>query len=59
MARGAGVGLGLDQGRLVVQPLAKPRYSLAELLANSNYSQAASQEDRDWVSSAAVGNELL
>jgi antitoxin ChpS len=53
------VGLGLDQGRLVVEPLTKPRYTLSELLANSDYSQAPSQEDRDWVSSAAVGNELL
>jgi antitoxin ChpS len=56
---GSAVGLGLDQGRLVVEPLTKPRYTLAELLANSDYSQAVSQEDRDWVSSAAVGNELL
>ena len=34
---GATVGLGLDQGRLVVESLPKPRYTLAELLAKSNY----------------------
>jgi antitoxin ChpS len=56
---GATVGLGLDQGPLVVESLPKPCYALTELLANSDYSQAASQEDREWLSSAAVSNKLL
>jgi len=57
---GATVGLGLEHGRLVVQPMAKPHYTLAELLAASDYSsQAQSQEDRDWANSPAVGRELI
>jgi antitoxin ChpS len=30
---GAAVGLSVDQGRLVVEPRPKPRYTLAQLLA--------------------------
>ena len=56
---GATVGLGLDQGRLVVELLPKPRYTLAELLAKSNYSEAQAQEDREWVNGTPVGKELL
>lgn len=56
---GATVGLDLEHGRLVVKPMAKPRYTLAQLLASSDYSQGQSQEDRDWANSAAVGRELI
>ena len=56
---GATVGLGLDKGRLVVEPLPKPRYTLAELLAKSDYFEVQRQEDREWVSSTPVGKELL
>ena len=56
---GATVGLALDQGRLVVEPLAKPHYTLAELLAQSDYSQAASHDDRAWTTGAAIGQELI
>jgi antitoxin ChpS len=46
-------------GRLVVEPQAKPRYSLTELLANSDYSQPPAEEDREWIEAPAVGRELL
>ena len=36
---GATVGLAVDNGCLVVNPSPRPRYTLAELLAASDYSQ--------------------
>lgn len=56
---GATVGLAVDQGCLVVNPSPRPRYSLAELLAASDYSQPQSTEEREWVDAPAVGGELL
>jgi antitoxin ChpS len=38
---------------------AKPRYTLAELLARSDYSQPQPDEERDWIDAPAVGRELL
>lgn len=56
---GAMVGLAVDHGRLVVDPKPRPRYTLAELLAASDYSQPLSVEDRQWIDAPAVGGELL
>lgn len=56
---GATVGLAVDHGRLMVDPKPRPRYTLAELLAASDYSQPQSVEDRQWIDAPAVGGELL
>ena len=56
---GASVGLVVDDGRLVVEARPKRRYSLDELLAASDYSDAPSPEERDWLDAPAVGRELL
>ena len=56
---GATVGLVVDQRRLVVDPKPWQRYTLAELLAASDYSQPQSADRREWLDAAAVGNELL
>lgn len=56
---GATVGLAVDRGCLVVDPKPRPRYTLAELLAASDYSQPQPAEDREWVDAPAVGGELL
>lgn len=56
---GATVGLAVDHGRLVVEPKPRPHYTLAELLAASDYSQPQSPEEREWVDAPAVGGELL
>ena len=37
----------------------KPHYTLAELLANSDYSQPLSADDRAWLDTKPVGRELL
>lgn len=59
LSAGAKVGLAIDNGRLVVEPQARPRYTMAELLAASDYSQPQPTEEREWVDAPAVGNELL
>jgi antitoxin ChpS len=56
---GATVGVAVDRGCLVVNPSPRPRYTLAELLATSDYSQPQPVEEREWVDAPAVGGELL
>lgn len=56
---GASVGLAVDDDRLVVSPSLKPRYTLTELLAASDYSQPQSAEEREWVDAPRAGGELL
>ena len=58
LAPGAKVGLAVDNGRLVVEPQARPRYTLAELLAVSDYTQIQAPEDRAWVDAPAIGREI-
>jgi antitoxin ChpS len=56
---GATVSLAVDHGRLVVEPTPRPHYSLEELLAQCDASAEISAEDRTWLDSKPVGNELL
>jgi len=56
---GATVGMVVADGRLVVDPKPRPRYTLVELLAASDYSQAQPAEEREWVDAPAVGGELI
>ena len=56
---GAIVGLAVDRGCLVVNPSPRPRYTLAELLAASDYSQPQPAEEREWIDAPATGGELL
>ncbi len=56
---GAVVGVAVDGGRLVVEPKPSPRYTLAELLAASDYSQPQAPDQREWVDAPTVGAELI
>lgn len=56
---GATVGVSVEGGRLVVQPRPQPRYTVAELLAVSDYSQPQPPEEREWIEAPAVGREPL
>jgi antitoxin ChpS len=56
---GATVGVTVSDGQLVIHPKAKPRYTLAELLAASDYSEPQPLEDREWVDAPSVGGELI
>ncbi len=56
---GATVGVAVENGRLVIEPKPRPRYTLAELLAASDYSQPQLPEEREWVDATGVGRELI
>jgi antitoxin ChpS len=59
MQEGAMVGLPIKQRPLVVEPKSRPRYTMAELLAASDYSQPHTAAEREWIDVPAVGSELL
>lgn len=56
---GSTVGVLVDDGRLVIDPKPRPRYTLAELLAASDYSQPQAPGQREWVDAPPVGRELI
>jgi antitoxin ChpS len=56
---GATVGVAVEDGRLVVEPKPRPRYTMAELLAASDYSQPQPPEEREWIDAPTMGRELL
>jgi antitoxin ChpS len=59
LTAGAKVGLAVENGRLVVEPKARPSYTMAELLAASDFSGPQPPEEREWVDAPAVGKEPL
>ena len=59
LGAGAKVGLAVDNGRLVVDPQPRPRYTLDELLAQCDASTEATAEDRAWLDDKPMGDELL
>ena len=59
LSAGARVGLTIDNGRLMVEPQARPRYTLDELLAQCDASAELTAEDRKWLRAKPVGRELL
>jgi antitoxin ChpS len=56
---GAKVGVAVDNGRLVIDPHPRQRYTLEELLAQCDASADLTAEDSEWLESKPVGNELL
>ena len=56
---GSTVGVTVSGGHLVIDPKPRPRYTLAELLAASDYSQPPPAEEREWIDAPAVGGELI
>jgi antitoxin ChpS len=55
---GATVNLNMEEGRLVVRPQTKIRYTLDELLAQCDPVAPVTDEDREWIDMPAVGHEL-
>jgi antitoxin ChpS len=56
---GAQVGVAVNEGRLIVEAAAKPRYTLAQLLETADDTKPPSTKDREWLDAPAVGKELL
>lgn len=59
LGAGAKVDIDIQDGRLVIEPDARPRYSLDDLLAQCDETAPTSGEDRAWVDAKPVGRELL
>lgn len=56
---GETVAIEVENGRLVIEPNRRPHYTMAGLLAASDYAQAQPAEEREWVDAPAVGGELI
>jgi antitoxin ChpS len=56
---GATVAVDVENGRLIVEPKLQPRYTIAELLDASDYSQPMPAEEREWVDAPSTGGELI
>ena len=56
---GATVGIAVADGRLVIDPQPKPQYTLEALLAESDFTQDQTSQEREWVDAPPVGRELI
>jgi antitoxin ChpS len=56
---GATVGLAVDNGRLVVEPSVRPRYSLDDLLAQCDAQVELTPQEKAWLDAPTVGNEVI
>lgn len=54
---GSQVNIDVRDGRLIVEPITKPHYTLAELMARCDLSQPLNAEEREWLEAPAVGAE--
>ncbi len=59
IACGSTVDVALKDGQLVVRAIAKPKYELADLLAQCDPKAKMPSEDRVWLDSVPIGNEIL
>ncbi|MDQ6703558.1 MAG: antitoxin [Pseudomonadota bacterium] len=51
------VGVSISEGRMIVEPKVRPRYTLAELMAQCDLDQPMTDEDREWLDAPPVGRE--
>src|SRR5688572_5161930 len=58
LAANTKVALSVDGGRLIVEPHPKPKYTLAELLAQCDPDAPASTEEQEWQDVEPVGREV-
>jgi len=55
----AEVGLTISEGRLIVEPRTRPRYTLGELLAQCDADAPLSDEEQEWLNVEATGREII
>jgi antitoxin ChpS len=51
-------GLDVVGGRLIIDPIPQPRYTLEDLLAASDCTDPLTEEERAWVDAPSVGREI-
>ena len=59
LSAGQQVAVSVEQGRIVVEPRSRRRYTLGELLSRCDPKAPLSDEDREWLESPPTGAELL
>lgn len=52
------VGLSVADGRLMIEPHPRPRYSLGDLVAQCDPDAPISDEERAWMATKPVGDEI-
>ena len=52
------VGLTVSDGRLIVEPHPRPRYTLAELMEQCDLSAPVTEESQAWLEAEPVGREI-
>lgn len=57
LGTGSQVSIDVQDGKLIIEPKTKPRYKLAELMAQCDLSQPLSEEDKEWLDDATAGHE--
>jgi antitoxin ChpS len=55
---GSAIGVAVEGEQLVIKATPKPRYTLEELLAASDYDTPLSGEEREWIDAPLVGKEI-
>ena len=53
------VDISLKNGKLIVEPVSRPKYTIDELLLQSDYSGSLNDKERQWLDAPATGGELL
>ncbi len=56
---GATVGVTINDGRLIVEPRPRRRYTLDELLATCDAAAEPAGDESEWLETGPVGDELL
>lgn len=59
LTAGRRVVVSVEAGKLVIEPQAKPKFTLQELLAQCDANAPISEEDRTWTSSGPVDREEI
>jgi putative addiction module antidote len=60
LKKGDKIDITEEDGKLVIEPIKKPEYSLNELLAQcNNAAPELSDEDKAWLNADPVGKEIL
>ena len=53
------VGLSVRDGRLIVEPHPRPRYTLSELMGQCDLSAPVTEETQAWLDDGPSGREIL
>lgn len=53
------VGVSISEGRIIIEPKTRPHYTLAELLAQCDFDEPMTAEEREWLDTPAVGREAI